>query len=89
MCFKNLPIEFDAHGHARLRDDTWAQPSTPRPPEDTLEQLARGAHLRDFDIDPVTRVAGALSFHTVIDLEARRVVEARPRPRSFAATRSF
>lgn len=77
MCFKNLPIEFDAHGHARLRDDTWAQPSTPRPPEDTLEQLARGAHLRDFDIDPVTRVAGALSFHTVIDLEARRVVEAR------------
>jgi hydrogenase large subunit len=77
MCFKNLPIEFDAHGHARLRDDTWAQDSTPRPPQDTLEQLARGAHLRDFDIDPVTRVAGALSFHTVIDLEARRVVEAR------------
>ena len=77
MCFKNLPIEFDAHGQARLRDDTWAQPPAPRPAEDTLTQLARGAHLRDFDIDPVTRVAGALSFHTVLDLEGRRVVEAR------------
>ncbi len=42
-----------------------------------MDVLARGAHLRDFDIDPVTRVAGALSFHTVVDLERRNVVEAR------------
>jgi hypothetical protein len=40
MCFKNLPIEFDAHGRAQLRADTWAQPSTPRPLDDTLAQLA-------------------------------------------------
>jgi hydrogenase large subunit len=33
--------------------------------------------VRDFDIDPVTRVAGALSFHTVVDLEQCRVLEAR------------
>jgi hydrogenase large subunit len=77
MCFKNLPIEFDAHGRARLRDDTWAQPSQVRPPDHVIEQLASGAHLRTFDIDPVTRVAGALSLHTVVDLERRRVVEAR------------
>jgi signal transduction histidine kinase len=30
MCFKNLPIEYDAHGHAQLRDDICARPS-PRP----------------------------------------------------------
>lgn len=77
MCFKNLPIEFDAHGRARLRSDEWTVPPGSRQREEPLEQLARGAHLREFDIDPVTRVAGALSFHTVVDLEQRRVVEAR------------
>jgi hydrogenase large subunit len=76
MCFKNLPIEFDAHGRALLRDDRWGQPLRPRTQGSALEQLARGAHLHHFDIDPVTRVAGALSFHTVIDLDSRRVVEA-------------
>jgi len=39
--------------------------------------LARGAHVQSFDIDPVTRVAGALSFHSVVDLDSRRVLEAR------------
>jgi hydrogenase large subunit len=77
MCFKNLPIEFDAHGRARLRDDQWGQPLIPDPPSGAPELPAGGAQVRDFDIDPVTRVAGALSFHTVVDLEHRRVLEAR------------
>jgi hydrogenase large subunit len=77
MCFKNLPIEFDVHGRPHLREGESADSFTPRPREKELEALARGDHLRDFDIDPVTRVAGALSFHTVIDLQNRRVVEAR------------
>jgi hydrogenase large subunit len=77
MCFKNLPIEFDVHGQARLRDDQWPEPHTPRQSAEAPEALARGAQVRDFDIDPVTRVAGALSFHTVVDLERRRVLEAR------------
>jgi hydrogenase large subunit len=77
MCFRNLPIDFDAHGRPRLTGgwDVVARPESP--PEDVLDRIARGAHLRDFDIDPVTRVAGALAFHTVVDLAGRRVVEAR------------
>lgn len=79
LCFKNLPIEFDARGHARLRDALAVEPFAvePAPADQALESVVRGAHLRTFDIDPVTRVAGALSFHTVVDLAARRVVEAR------------
>src|SRR5688572_16784831 len=77
MCFKNLPIRFDAHGRASL-GEAWDVPPPPGGDRDVaLDALARGAHLRPFDIDPVTRVAGALSFHTVVDLEGRRVVEAR------------
>jgi hydrogenase large subunit len=78
MCFRNLPIEFDAHGQPRLRDDVPGAPFAvhPRGADSALDALARGADLRDFDIDPVTRVAGALSFHTVLDLDRRRVVEA-------------
>lgn len=77
MCFKNLPIEFDAHGRAYLHGGAWAEPGKPRADARALEQLAQGVHLRNFDIDPITRVAGALSFHTVIDLNDRKVVEAR------------
>jgi hydrogenase large subunit len=77
MCFKNLPIRFDAHGRASL-GEAWDVPPPPAGDRDVaLDALAGGAHLRPFDIDPVTRVAGALSFHTVVDLESRRVVEAR------------
>lgn len=76
MCFKNLPIEFDAHGRSQLRADQWPDPLTPPPAPRALEPLSRGPQVRDFDIDPVTRVAGALSFHTVVDLERRLVLEA-------------
>src|SRR5499426_3858557 len=90
MCFKNLPIEFDAHGHAYLREDGKGDPfstaagSAPgsrgagwRNREDALEELVRNMRAREFNIDPVTRVAGALAFHTTIDLQNRRVLDAR------------
>jgi hydrogenase large subunit len=85
MCFKNLPIEFDEQGNARLKDGvadpysyTTAELTPIESPEgrEKLEQLlARNGHIRRVDFDPVTRVAGALAFHTVVDLENRRVVE--------------
>ena len=37
MCFKNLPIAFDAHGQARLLDNAWGEPFTP-------VQTLRGMH---------------------------------------------
>src|SRR2546429_8995273 len=77
MCFKNRPIDFDVHGRAQLRDAAWGEPFTPRQGATTLEQRVSRAHLRDFDIDPVTRVAGGRSLHTVIDLDRRHTGEAR------------
>src|SRR5215813_12742797 len=85
MCFKNLPIEFDEHGNARLKDgaaNPWAyevaelQPiAAPGGEEKLRKLLERNGHVRQVDFDPVTRVAGALAFHTVVDLEERRVLE--------------
>ncbi len=86
MYFKNLPIEFDALGQAYLRGDGQTYPfairrgalevgerERRRAPED----LAERSHVRSFDVDPVTRVAGALSLHAVIDFEQRKVLDAR------------
>src|SRR5574341_2413828 len=78
MCFKNLPIEFDAHGQPRLRDDAPGFDMTPRREHASLvEAITRAASVRDFSIDPVTRVAGALAFHLQVDLASRRVMDAR------------
>src|ERR687888_1807993 len=83
MCFKNLPIEFDEQGNARLKEGV-ADPYSyevrePEPIEESEEKLerlmARNGHIRRVDFDPVTRVAGALAFHTVVDLESRQVLE--------------
>jgi hydrogenase large subunit len=85
MCFKNLPIEFDEQGNARLKDgaaNPWAyevaelQPiAAPGGEEKLRKLLERNGHVRQVDFDPVTRVAGALAFHTVVDLEERKVLE--------------
>lgn len=83
MCFKNLPIEFDDSGNARLRQGV-ANPysvETARPREYVragvgAAGVAAPPQLRDWNIDPVTRVAGALAVHTVLDLENRRAVDA-------------
>lgn len=87
MCFKNLPIEFDAQGRAYLREgvrDPYAPGSTPpvgAPAQLTQEKiedlLRRNGHIQSVDFDPVTRVAGALAFHSVTDLKERKVLEAR------------
>ena len=87
MCFKNLPIEFDAQGKAYLRDGVrnpyaTAEASPTGVPKQldhdkVLELVKRNGHIKDVDFDPVTRVAGALAFHTVADVAGRKVLEAR------------
>jgi hydrogenase large subunit len=84
MCFKNLPIEFDAQGNATLKDNvanpySYVETPAPTPIEDDPDRMAdlvaRNGGIRRVDFDPVTRVAGALAFHTVVDLEKREVLE--------------
>src|ERR671925_2161171 len=79
MCFQNLPIEFDPDGRARLADGVtapYAYEATPIERSNIEELVRRNQHVRDIDIDPVTRVAGALAFHAVVDLYERKVHEA-------------
>ena len=82
MCFKNLPVEFDQAGRPYLREgvaDPYAARTEPAgaPRQLTPKQiellLAKNGYIRSVDFDPVTRVAGALAFHTVTDLKERKV----------------
>lgn len=81
MCFKNLPVEFDANGKAYLKEGV-ANPyayqtrSLDEQQDRIKDLLARNGHIKTVDVDPVTRVAGALAFHTVVDLKERRVLQA-------------
>ncbi|MDP8942948.1 MAG: nickel-dependent hydrogenase large subunit [Actinomycetota bacterium] len=85
MCFKNLPIEFDAGGNARLKDgvanpysynvEKLAPLDSPEGAAKMEKLLERNGSIRKVDFDPVTRVAGALAFHSVVDLEEREVLE--------------
>ncbi len=80
MCFKNLPIEFDEQGRAHLIAgvaDPYAYTSQSLEERDRkLKDIAgKNGQLRDFNFDPVTRVAGALAFHSTVDLKNRRVVD--------------
>ena len=79
MCFKNLPVEFDENGKAYLREGV-SNPYEYTPRKDLTESqivdlLSRNGHLKEINFDPVTRVAGALAFHSVTDLQNRKVVE--------------
>jgi hydrogenase large subunit len=76
VCFQNLPITFDETGRPRLEGGTFAVDGRRRHPGPGDGVARRRARLREFRIDPVTRVAGALAFHTTVDLEERRVTEA-------------
>ena len=82
MCFKNLPVVFDEAGKAHLRegvDDPYVYKAAPTAEErqQRIEGLlARNGHIKEISIDPVTRVAGALAFHSVVDLENRTVHDA-------------
>lgn len=81
MCFERLPVEFDDRGRAHLKagvKDPYAYEVTPlATDEDRLKELlARNGFIKSVDFDPVTRVAGALAFHSVVDLEKREVLSA-------------
>jgi hydrogenase maturation protease len=82
MCFKNLPIEFDAQGRAHLREGvanpySYVANGHPVEREERVRELLAGnGHIKEVSIDPVTRVAGALAFHSVVDLENRTVHDA-------------
>jgi hydrogenase large subunit len=79
VCFQNLPIEFDQQGRPRLREgveDPYAYQAREIDRSGVEELLRRNGHIKDVNIDPVTRVAGALAFHSVVDLEERKVHEA-------------
>ncbi|MDQ3293351.1 MAG: nickel-dependent hydrogenase large subunit, partial [Actinomycetota bacterium] len=80
MCFKNLPIEIGQDGKARLLEGAtnpfaFAEVGA-RPRISGGSVMTAPPKLRDWNIDPVTRVAGALAVHVVLDLENRRAVEA-------------
>ncbi len=80
MCFKNLPIAFDEHGNATLMEgvrDPYAYEtrSLDEQGDRIKELLERNGHIKNVNFDPVTRVAGALAFHSVVDLKERRVLE--------------
>lgn len=86
MTFKTLPIEFDAYGRARLRDEDAVAPfSVENDPriqralnrERALGKLADSPHVRDFVASPMTRAANDVGLHAVIDFEQRRVLDAR------------
>ncbi|CAN5496825.1 nickel-dependent hydrogenase large subunit [soil metagenome] len=81
MCFKNLPIEFDDEGKAQLReglgDPYSVAVAKPRPMVQGGGVMTQAPpRLRDWNIDPVTRVAGALAVHVVLDLDARVATDA-------------
>lgn len=79
MCFKNLPIEFDEKGNAYLKEGI-ANPYSYEvvdlgKNEDKLKDLlGKNGFIKNVDYDPVTRVAGALAFHSVVDLQQRKVI---------------
>ena len=82
MCFKNLPIDFDAEGKAHLRPGV-TDPYAVKRSTNALTQeekirslLAKNGHIKEVSIDPVTRVAGALAFHSVVDMQQRKVEDA-------------
>src|SRR6266481_3619929 len=86
MCFRNLPVEFDAQGTPFLNGGipdpytTKTGISTPdaRKPlthDKIKELLAQNGHIKNVDFDPITRVAGALAFHAVADLKERKIVD--------------
>jgi hydrogenase large subunit len=78
MCFQNLPIDFDAQGRAHLKDgaaDPYAY-QTRDIDRSAIEELVRRNQAKEINLDPVTRVAGALAFQAVVDLDAGKVHEA-------------
>src|ERR671935_41127 len=87
MCFKNLPVEFDESGRASLKEGipdpysvTVSRPEVQMSEEEREAQIkklmARNGHIRELNMDPVTRVAGALAVNVVADLENGKYLNA-------------
>ena len=81
MTFTNLPIEVDENGKTKIRDgvtDPYGVDTKPIWEYDPSQSGASSAppRLKEWSIDPVTRVAGALAVHTTLDLENRKAVDA-------------
>lgn len=81
MCFKNLPIEFDEQGRAHMKEGIrnpyeYESKSLATQEEKLHELLAKNGHIKSVDFDPVTRIAGALAFHTIVDLNDGKVLSA-------------
>ena len=82
MCFKNLPVAFDEAGKAYLKEgisDPYAvkKSGNAMTQEEKIRSLmAKNGHIKEVSIDPVTRVAGALAFHSVVNLQDRKVEDA-------------
>ncbi len=87
MCFKTLPVSFDGRGNATLRGG--ANPygytnSTPNHVEVTETEreerikrlVARNGHIKDLNMDPITRIAGALALHVQADLDNGEYLDA-------------
>ncbi|MBP6823603.1 MAG: nickel-dependent hydrogenase large subunit, partial [Acidobacteria bacterium] len=86
MTFRSLPIEFDTYGRAHLRDEDAVAPFSVANDqriqralnrEKALDKLADNKHVWSFNVSPVTRVAGNMAVHAVIDFEQRRVLDAQ------------
>jgi hydrogenase large subunit len=88
VCFKNLPIEFDDAGVATLKGGipdpyavTVSKPHAGMSNDEQREQIerlvAQNGHIREGNMDPVTRVAGALAINIAANLEDGAYLDAR------------
>jgi hydrogenase large subunit len=86
MCFKTLPVDFDENGTATLRggipnpyDVTVSKPDADLDEAQRREQIerlvARNGHIKDLNMDPVTRIAGALAVHVTADLQKKSYLD--------------
>jgi hydrogenase large subunit len=86
MCFKTLPVDFDENGTATLRggipnpyDVTVSKPDADLDEAQRREQIerlvARNGHIKDLNMDPVTRIAGALAVHVTADLQKKTYLD--------------
>ncbi|MBA3725017.1 MAG: nickel-dependent hydrogenase large subunit [Armatimonadetes bacterium] len=79
MCFQNLPVEFDEKGRAFLKEgvaDPYSYTARDIDRTQIEELVQRNGYVTEMNVDPVTRVAGSLAFHAVVDLEKRTVLDA-------------
>lgn len=86
MVFRNLPIQFDSYGRAQLRDEEATAPfdfvidsrrHRARSREQAVEQHRERSGFHRFVADPLSRSATPLGVAATLDLEQRRVLDAR------------